>query len=422
MSLKRNPRPGDKRPAASAVRFPVLRSILACPGILRVRPSLSLALLGYLRKFKLRKTGGSLILHSHLPPLNSLAYRRFVREHLLGGAEGPSHAQVGLTNACPQRCAYCYNRDRAGRPMDTEAILGVVKDLRRLGVFWLGWTGGEPLLNRDIVRITEAAADGCAVKLFTTGSELTPALARDLRRAGLFSVSVSLDHWKEDIHDAVRSTPGAFRTALRAIDIFRAVDGLQVGVSAVLSREMIRRGETDELLEFLIGLGVDEAWLSEVKLSSAPLWREEARISEDERLALVRLQDRVNARGRITVNYLGHFEGREHFGCNAGRKMVYVDAFGDVSPCVFTPMVFGNVLRTPLGDIVEDMRRSFRESGACFMNTNYRLFAERGAAALPLDRDGSVRLAAAAACSPPGALVRKLRGGKKRGGGGHGHV
>ena len=380
--------------------------------MLRVRPSISLSLLRYMKKFRPREVGGNLILHSHLPPLNSAAYGRFISDHLLGRSEGPSHAQVALTNACPQKCAYCYNRDRKGRPMDKETILAVVRCLRELGVFWLGWTGGEPLLNKDIVDITAAAADGCAIKLFTTGSGLTPGLALDLKRAGLFSVSVSLDHWKEDIHDAARGLPGAFRTALRAIDIFRATEGLHVGVSAVLPRETIRRGETEEFLEFLIGLGVDEAWLSEVKLASEPLWNEEARISEAERLSLAALQDRVNREGRITVNYLGHFEGREHFGCNAGRKMVYVDAFGDVSPCVFTPMTFGNVLQRPLGDIVRDMQEVFRPSGSCFMNTNYRLFAERGGAALPLDREDGVKLVGKAEFGPPGAFAGRLFGKK----------
>ncbi len=38
-----------------------------------------------------------------------------------------------------------------------------------MGVCWLGLTGGEPLLQPDLVAITRAASDGCAVKLFTTG-------------------------------------------------------------------------------------------------------------------------------------------------------------------------------------------------------------------------------------------------------------
>jgi len=410
----RSPSPAAKRGKTKArVRGALARTLLAKPRILRVKPSLSLFLLGYMKKFRVRSSGGNLILHSHLPPLNSEAYGRFVDEHLVAGTEGPSHAQVGLTNACPQRCAYCYNRDRQGTPMDTETILGVVRDLRDMGVFWIGLTGGEPLLNKDLTAITEAAADGCAVKLFTTGWGVTPRLARDLHRAGLFSVSVSLDHWREDVHDAARGCPGAFRAALEALEIFRRVPGLHVGVSAVLTRDMIRRGETEAFLDYLVGLGVDEAWLSEVKPVAAPFWDEEALVTDEDIRTLVRLQDRHNREGRITVNYLGHFEARENFGCNAGRKMIYVDAFGDVSPCVFTPVSFGNVRDRSLREIAAEMRGCFRPSDSCFIRRNVGLFKALGAA-VPLGREAGLRLAGEAGFGVPGEFIRRWEKARKR--------
>jgi MoaA/NifB/PqqE/SkfB family radical SAM enzyme len=394
--------------ARPARRLAVLRALASRPQALRLNPAISLFLLGYMKKFRVRDVDGNLILHSHLPPLNSPAYGRFIGEQLLKRAEGPSHAQVAVTNACPQRCLFCYNRDRAGRVMDTGTILGVVRDLKKAGVFWLGLTGGEPLLKPDLAKIVEAAADGCAVKLFTTGMGVTPGRAAELRRAGLFSVCVSLDHWDEKAHDAGRRYPGAFREALRAIDVFLATPGLDVGVSAVLSRAMIRGGEVERFIEFLRGLGVHEAWLSEVMPSSGPLWDDDLVISEDDRLSLVALQDRMNRADGMTVNYLGHFEGREHFGCNAGRRMVYVDAFGEVSPCVFTPMTFGNVRDKPLGDILLEMRRSFRSSDSCFLRANFRVLERYAADGLPLGRAASERVAAEARSGPPAEFFRRF--------------
>jgi MoaA/NifB/PqqE/SkfB family radical SAM enzyme len=351
-------------------------------------------LLRYLRRFRVRKVGRNLIIHSHLPPINSPAYKRFIDEHLLRRTDGPSHAQIGLTNACPQRCTYCYNKGRAGRVMDTATIKRVIKELKELGVFWLGLTGGEPLLNKDLLEIVESAAEDCAVKLFTTGSTLTPQLASDLKKAGLFSVSVSLDDWREEEHDRARGTPGAFREALRAIEVFKKTDGLHVGVSAVLSREMIVRDEVEKLLSFLSGLEVHEAWLSEAKPSVQGFWKSDLVITEAERRKLVVLQDRYNRDGGITVNYLGHFEGREHFGCNAGRRMVYVDSFGEVSPCVFVPMTFGNVMERPVGDIYADMRRLFPSEESCFINRNYPLLQKHGRGQIPLGKAESEELLA----------------------------
>lgn len=370
----------------------MLRSLLANPQLMLVDPRINWFMVQYLRKFRPRRVGGNLIVHSHLAPMNSKAFTRFVNEHLLTRGAGPSHAQIGLTNVCPQNCVYCYNRDRKGRLMDTPTIIRTIQDLKRMGVFWLGLTGGEPLLNRDIVKIVESAGDDVAVKLFTTGTNLTRRFAEDLHRDGVFSVAVSLDDSREQEHDRARRHRGAFKTALDAIDILRQVDGMHVSVSSVLTREMIDRDEVEGLIQFLIDKGVHEAWISETKPSLPAFWDQTTVISEDERRKLVRLQDRYNQDGKITVNYLGHFEGPEHFGCSAGRKMVYVDAFGEVSPCVFAPITFGNVCRQPVADIYSEMKRRFPTDGSCFINKNVDLLRKHHHGETPIAAEDTLRM------------------------------
>lgn len=370
----------------------VLWSLAANYQIIKAKPSLNLFMLRYMKKFKVMNVGGNLVLHSHLPSLNSKAYSRFINEHLLERTNGPSHAQIGLTNACPQNCQYCYNKNRRGKTMDTETIIHLIQALKKMGMLWLGFTGGEPLLNKDIVKITESAGDDVALKLFTTGCTLTRELALDLKKAGLIYVSVSLDHWQENLHDVARRYPGAFRTALKAIDIFKEIEGMHVSVSSVLSREMIRNGQVEEFLQFLIGLGVHEAWLSEAKPSIEAYWQEELVITEEDRVYLCQLQDQYNKAGKITVNYLGHFEGKEHFGCNAGHKMVYVDAFGEVSPCVFTPMTFGNVQDDSIDNLFSEMKKCFPSEECCFINKNYKLFQNYAKDNSTICRDDSFAL------------------------------
>ncbi|MDD5190943.1 MAG: radical SAM protein [Dehalococcoidales bacterium] len=371
--------------------LPLTEVIASNPQMLRVNPSILRFLNNYMGKFQIRRVDSQLILHSHLPPLNSRAYARFVQEHLLAKTPGPSHGQIGLTNACPQNCACCYNKNRQGKVMDKETIIKTAGDLKKMGVVWLGLTGGEPLLNKDIIEITERISEGCAIKLFTTGSTLTGKLAADLKKAGVFSVSVSLDHWEESTHDAGRRYAGAFREALKAIDIFKNL-GMDVGVSAVLSREMIRNNQTEDFLRFLMGLEINEAWLSEVKPSTESYRNPEMVISEEDRLKLVNLQDKYNRQGKMTVNYLGHFEGKECFGCNAGHKMVYIDAFGDVSPCVFTPMRFGNVQEEPIKAVFSEMKTRFPSESVCFINKNYRLIQKYAAGQPVLNKTNTLKM------------------------------
>jgi MoaA/NifB/PqqE/SkfB family radical SAM enzyme len=362
----------------SASKFDVFKTLLSNPRLIRVKPAVNWFLLQYMNKFKVKKIGDQLVLHSHLPPLNSKAFKRFINEHLLVKTGGPSHAQVGVTNACPQNCEYCYNQSRHGKVMDKQTIKKVIRDLKKLGVFWLGFTGGEPLLNKDLVEITESAGEDCTLKLFTTGCTLTRQQAFDLKQAGLLYVSVSLDHWDQARHDSVRRYKGAFQTALKAIDIFKSIGGMHVSVSAVLSREMLQGDRLEEFLSFLNRLEIDEAWLSETKPAIAEFWNKDLVIGEDERLMLINLQDRYNKQGGMTINYLGHFESEHNFGCTAGHKMIYVDAFGEVTPCVFMPMSFGNVHNSDLADIFLKMRSRFPAENRCFVNTNYGLLQKYG--------------------------------------------
>lgn len=372
--------------------FSIVRAMLKTPRIVLARPAVNGFLCRYLGKFKIMDVDNNLIIHSHLPPINSKAYSRFVDEHLLGGPIAPSHAQIAVTNACPYQCSYCYNRDRTGRVMDHQTILAAVRQLKDLGVFWLGLTGGEPLLNQRLGEIIECAAGDCAVKLFTTGCTLTKQRALELKQAGLFSVSVSLDHWQEERHDQGRNRSGAFRTALEAIEIFKGVAGLHVGVSAVLSAEMLEEDQVETFLRFLAGLDIHEAWLSEAKPSTAAYQRPELVVTQEQRERLIAIQDRHNKKGGMTVNYLGHFEDSRHFGCSAGHKMVYIDAFGDMSPCVFIPMSFGNVGERSVKEIYQTMQQRFPTESSCFINRNYRLLQGRGSHAGPIDPAAALAL------------------------------
>ncbi|MBN2010645.1 radical SAM protein [candidate division KSB1 bacterium] len=370
----------------------IAKAILSTPQLVRAKPSINWFFCNYLRKFRVMDVGGNLIVHSHLAPLNSKAYSRFINEHLLSKSIGPSHAQIGITNACPQHCDYCYNKNRTGRVMDKETILKTIRELKNLGVFWLGLTGGEPLLNKDIVDIVETASDNCAVKLFTTGCTLTKQLAADLKHAGLFSVAISLDHWQENLHDQVRNYKGAFQTALAAIDTFKNTDGIHVSVSAVLSKDMLRQETVETYLEFLRSLDIHEVWLSEAKPSVTAYQQENQVITQAERTMLIDLQNRYNKMGGMTINYLGHFEDARHFGCSAGHKIVYVDAFGDVSPCVFIPMTFGNVNETSITDIYHAMLERFPTENTCFINKNYKILQKYMPSNSSIQKDDALKV------------------------------
>lgn len=392
--------------------FDIIKAIGANPQVVRANPQVLAFLIRYMQKFTPQKVGGKVVLHSHLPPLNSLAYKRFVDEHLLQKSRGPSHAQIGITNACKQHCSYCYNKGRSGTPMDTSTIIDIGKKLIDMGIFWLGFTGGEPLLNPDLVKITKSLGDRCILKCFSTGMGLTTALASELRDAGLYYFSISLDHYQETVHDNIRAYNGAYKAALQAIEILKKLGNVHVSVSAVFSKEMVENRELMRFIRFVESLDIHELWLSENKPAVVSLCRTDSIITPQQRRSLVAFQDQYNKTGKMTLNYLNHFEGKEHFGCNAGHKMVYIDAFGRVSPCVFIPMSFGNVRDQSIDKIFYNMKTRFPSEDCCFINKNYERIAKTDHS-LPLGPQQSLDLLKNIQFGPYGAFFKAFYGKKK---------
>ncbi len=72
--------------------------------------------------------------------------------------------------------------------------------------------------------------------------------------------------------------------------------------------------------------------------------------------------------------------------------MIYVDAFGEVSPCVFTPMTFGNVRDRSIETIYREMKSSFPSEGSCFINKNYGLLRKYYDGHYPISREDTLKL------------------------------
>ena len=71
------------------------------------------------------------------------------------------------------------------------------------------------------------------------------------------------------------------------------------------------------------------------------------------------------------VAALAHIEDRSSYGCCGGTYHIYIDASGNVCPCDFTPLSFGNIREEPFKDVFQRLRRRFTgPRTGCFMLEN----------------------------------------------------
>ena len=305
---------------------------------------------------------GKYVINSFFPPVNSKAFYRiamrvpgteaqFYKNHTRGKRLAPISTYIAVTNRCMYRCWHCsanHFMESRSKDLTTEELLIVTEKIKKLGVGIIGFTGGEPLLRKDLEQAISLAAEGsnmpCMTLLFTTGYGLTPQRARALKEAGLFGIAISLDRIHAKDHDRMRGVEGAYVHAVNAIQHARMA-GLYTMTQTMCTRELLETGEIRKLARLAKSLGVDEMRIMEpIPCGTLNEHREEV-LTAKEQKALIDLHIGMNRSGKYPkISVFPYVESEDQYGCGAGSQHSFVDAGGNFGPCDFLPMSYGNLL------------------------------------------------------------------------------
>jgi GTP 3',8-cyclase len=163
-----------------------------------------------------------------------------------------TNLRISLTQKCNLRCIYCHAEGEV-EPKDQMSVAEIAELMQvgaKHGVRSIKFTGGEPLLRRDILDIIRAVPAGIESSMTTNGTLLAE-LATDLKEAGLSRVNVSLDSLR---HDRYREVAGKDCLDSVLAGIQAAIDaGLTpVKINMVLL-EGINDDEIEDFLAFVRG-------------------------------------------------------------------------------------------------------------------------------------------------------------------------
>ena len=141
-----------------------------------------------------------------------------------------SYLRVSVTDRCNFRCVYCSPSNWAGKLdlLSAEEIVRLVSVFSAMGVTRVRLTGGEPLLRDDLPEIARgiAALPGIGEVCLTTNGHRLDALARELARAGVSVVNVSLDTVDAE----------GFRGVTKKGDVARVIGGIEAASHAGFAR------------------------------------------------------------------------------------------------------------------------------------------------------------------------------------------
>jgi GTP 3',8-cyclase len=201
--------------------------------------------------------------------------------------------RVSLTDRCNLRCAYCMPPEGLEWLPKPEVLTGAeVTRLVRIAVELLGirevrFTGGEPLLRRDLVSIIEATAALAPrpeISLTTNGIGLAR-LAAPLKAAGLDRVNVSLDTLRPEVFRKL-ALRDRLPDVLDGLAVAAAAGLAPVKVNTVLMRDL-NDDEAVPLLRYCLARGYELRFIEQMPLDAQHGWKRAEMVTADEILGLL---------------------------------------------------------------------------------------------------------------------------------------
>ena len=325
--------------------------------------------------------------------------QRRERDAWLGGTDfgqAPFVVAWEVTRACAFSCVHCradaQHRRHPGE-LSTEEGFALIDRLADFGSPILVFTGGDPMMRRDLFDLIEYAdRAGLRCSLTPTATALpTAARLRRARDAGVRRLALSLDAPTPAVHDAFRKVTGSWDRTMTILRNAHEV-GLSTQINTTVTThnvdllpEMVRFvrevGAVQWSVFFLVPMGRGQelsmisaeqheevlAWLHDlslagdfdVKATAAPMYR--------------RIAAQRNGGREVLGAGFAFRDGlhRPIQGVNDGRGFLFVSHLGEIMPSGFLPIGVGNVRRDDIVDVYRnhplfrDLRDPARLTGRC---------------------------------------------------------
>ena len=283
-----------------------------------------------------------------------------------------------FTNRCNLSCLHCYSKAELDSvdSLSTQKIMDTLPKLKANGVKFLIFSGGEPLTRHDIYEIAEHCKElGIVTYLSTNGLYVKKSNAEKILETFNY-IGISIDG-SQKVHDAFRGLKGSFEASMKAVDLLNSYGKTKVGIRFTMTKD------TYDDLAFIFELAerhnIPKIYISHLVYSGRGLDNLEMDLTKEQRVTAVNyILDKAfeyhDSKREIEIvtgnmemdailfydkfikvypEYADEMKKRltAWGGNSAGRKLLNIDAEGNVKPDPFFPAIIGNIFHEDFADI-----------------------------------------------------------------------
>ncbi len=319
----------------------------------------------------IKATGEEVVLSTWLPPIPSGPFQRAIKAEmdiLLRRKFSPQSVSMNISD-CTLNCSECNIVEHEGE-LQTKEVKGFIAQVQDLGAITIGFAEGDPLLREDLFELIDYIDKKKSIaSVFTPGPLLTNEVAAKLKEHGIYAVITGIKSPIPGEHDAARGFKGAFDKAVKGMK--NAVENdLYVSMHTHATPKLVESGKLTKIYKLASKIGVHELSIWEAH----PTWsykdRKELILDDGHRREIMKLYQGANSsKEGPRIFYNAVFESPELFGCMAGRRWLNLIHSGDLTPCTYVPISFGNIREESVERIWGRMCqfRAFRRKRSCVM-------------------------------------------------------
>jgi MoaA/NifB/PqqE/SkfB family radical SAM enzyme len=284
---------------------------------------------------------------------------------------------ISLTSACRYKCPHCYQKYDRGKDMGIEVLLNTVKKLQDKGVAFFNIEGGEPFLVFDkLLKVCDAIDDRSEILINSTGDGLTYDKIQALaNRNNLLGIMFSLHTDKPDELNDFMGRNDAWNNLSNGIELCHKT-GVPVTFNTCLLRDAFFDGTFEDIME--MSKMFQGSILQLIKPKPAGGWLESGAdtFSESDLKYIHKKVMQYNLNSHYKdypfISSMFMEESPEVWGCTAGgTDRFYINAKGDVQPCEFLNISFGNIVTEDFDAIYNNMRTVFEHPSDCLLCERY---------------------------------------------------
>ena len=167
----------------------------------------------------------------------------------------PLRVMFELTYKCNFRCRHCYVplSYRKKEELKTKEIFSILDQLVEIGCFYLGFTGGEPFMRKDIMDILwYAKRCGFEIIIYTNGSLIDKRMADGLSLLKPNKVDITIPAMSKGAFERITRMRDSHRKVFGAIDLLHK-RGVNLGFKTCVLKE--NESEIKDIQDFAHSLG-----------------------------------------------------------------------------------------------------------------------------------------------------------------------